>query len=167
MKTKNIIILAVLLAFVSIKANAFPIPIIYSDGTTFTKVYEFPQTEDFEFKNKYGNMVHFDLGVEHEEFSLFGIPLWNYGNYKYAIFNDEGDSYSYTELGKDDIATLQEIYSDIPDEPELPFWNTVGGKLVAIAILIVLIGISKGIKDSKEEDSKEKETAENDRESGE
>lgn len=109
------------------KASA--IPVFYSNGNTVTTVKELPNTEDFEFETRTGATKHCDLGVMHKELAIFGIPVLNYGDYKYVLFHDNGDDYDYITLGKDEIEALQSLYSDISVNPELPFWNTVGGKV--------------------------------------
>lgn len=41
-------------------------------------------------------------------------------------------------LNSDWIHYLQSRFSGIPTEPELPFWNRIGGKLVIIGIFILI-----------------------------
>lgn len=136
-----------------VKASA--IPIFYSDGSTVTKVKTLPQSEVFEITTTRGNTVHCDLGVMHDQFCIFGIPVWNYGVNKYVLYHDNSDTFDYVELTKEDIADLQSFYPDIPSTPELPFWDTVGGKIVVLIIILVIgfvLKIFEGAKQSESDD---------------
>ncbi len=137
MRIKLFILLVSVFCLFNMKASA--IPVFYSYGNAVTTVKELPNTEDFELETKNGTTKHCDLGVMHQEFAIFGIPIWNYGDYKYVLFHDNGDDFDYITLGKDEIEALQSLYSEISDNPELPFWNTIGGKLLVLGVLALFI----------------------------
>jgi hypothetical protein len=122
---------ALSLAATNASARGF---IIYSNGEKLEITQKFPETEDFTFDDG----EHMNLGVMYNQFSIFWIPMWNYGETKWVFVNDKRDSYS-DELTAEDIETLRTEYGfDIPDEPKIGFWNRVGGKIVW-GIIIALI----------------------------
>jgi len=128
--------LCCLFLFICIDAKASDFPIIYSNGETFEKVLTLPNTEEFQFEYS-ERMYHGDLGIRYDQFCLFWIPLFNYGDKKYVLFNERKDDYVYVELTNDGIKYLQDIYgsSTIPNTPKPSFWNEWGGKLVALLII--------------------------------
>lgn len=78
-----------------------------------------------------------------KQFSLFYIPVWNYGDYEYVLYTDTkiGDAdYTCASLSRDEVSYLQSLYSGIPDEPELPFWDAIGGKILLAFIAFLIIG---------------------------
>lgn len=151
MRIKLIALLIIVFGLSGIKANA--IPVFYSNGNTITTVKELPYTEDFDFETRNGTTKHVDLGVMHQEFAIFGIPVWNYGDYKYVLFHDNGNNYNYTELDKDGIETMRSLVGDMSDTPELPFWNTIGGKLLVLGVIVLFIVGSKWLKKNNNSDS--------------
>lgn len=131
-------LVALVFTMLSIKTNAESISLFK----------ELPNTEDFEISDSEGKSYHADLGVMvDDQFELFGIPLWNEGEPKYVLYHTLGTShtskvdlthYLYIELTSEDIKTLQEFYPDIPTEPQLSFWERIGGKLVVVLAIVVL-----------------------------
>jgi len=124
------------LSIIEIKAGH--IPFFYSYGETIDKVLNLPNTETFEFE--YGDgLYHGDLGVKYNQFCLFWIPLFNYGEKRYVLFNKRKDDYIYVVLDYNDIKYLQEEYgsSMIPTSPKLSFWNEWGGKILGLFILLL------------------------------
>lgn len=122
-------------------------PVIYGNGQEITKIKELPNTEDYTLTAQDGRTYHGDLGILHDEFSLFWIPIWNYGDYKYVLYTDTkvgSNDYTYVDLDDSDIAYLQSRFSGIETEPTLPFWNAIGGKLALIAILAVIGMVKNG-----------------------
>ncbi len=112
--------------------------IIYSLGEEIEKVMSLPYSEEYTVEASDGRYYHADLGIIHDQFSLFWIPLINYGTEKYVLYTDTkvGDyDQTYVELDSEEIQYLQQHFSDIPTKPELPFWDAWGGKLLALAII--------------------------------
>lgn len=142
MKIKFIIaVAAMLLALQTTEARGI---IFYSAGEEIEKVYDLPQTEEYEIQANDHNWYHADLGVMHKQFSLFWIPLWNYGEEKYVLYTDKkigNYDLTYADLTDDDIQYLHEEFG-VSLTPSLPFWDVYGGKLVAIAIIVLIYLLS-------------------------
>ena len=132
---KSLAIAFVLFFVGSVKATA--IPILYSDGNHVDNVMNLPYSEEFEMTYG-GRSYHGDLGIMHKRFSIFGVPIWNYGDCKFVLYNEIGDEYVYVNLDEDAMEYLREIYPDIPSEPSLSFWETIGGKLVVLVVLYII-----------------------------
>jgi hypothetical protein len=116
--------------------------IVYSSGETIEKVLDLPRTNEFKMRANGGRWNYAKVGILHKQFSVFWIPLINYGDEKYVLYIDHnvGDyDYAYYELPKEDIEYLHEEFG-IPLQPKLPFWDAWGGKLIFLT-LFVLIGI--------------------------
>lgn len=141
MKRVKIIIIAIFCLF-TLNTNAkIPIPILYGLGEEISLVKELPQDQEFTIQADNGRWYHANLGVMHEQFSLFSIPIYNFGTYRYVLYTDTKIGkydYTYLDLSQQDIAYLQTMYSGIPNEPELPFWDSIGGKIVIIGVGIIL-----------------------------
>lgn len=133
MKFKILIILMFIGCIWPIKSFAV-VPIRTGNRTVNTIVKELPSSTEYTVKASDGNLYHADLAVRHKEFSLWRIPLWNYGDYEYVFQSDGG----YMKLNSEWIHYLQARFSGIPTEPERPFWNRIGGKLVIIGIFILI-----------------------------
>lgn len=146
MKTKFVVIITLVLSLVITKANAKGrISILYGNGPEISLVKELPSSDEFVVQASDGKWYHADLGVSYNQFSLFYIPIWNYGDYKYVLYTKTkvGEyDYTYADLSKDDIAYLQSKFSGIPNEPSLPFWDAYGGKLLVVALVFILIAFS-------------------------
>ena len=142
---KKLLLLIIFLSTIKIEAKG-GIPILYSNGIEGEKVLDLPQRDEFTIQAENGNSYHADLGILHEQFSIFWIPLLNYGEEKYVLFTDKkvGDyDFLYADLDQDDIVYLQSIFGGIPSTPELPFWDAWGGKLLAFALIGILWFIGK------------------------
>lgn len=96
---------------------------------------------------------HVNFGVRYESFSLFFMPVWNYGEYKYALVNDAEDT--WLELSVEEAKELGKEYGfEVPDEPTLPLLTQIGLKpVVAIVILFIIYGMFS--KDDEEENNEE------------
>ena len=83
---------------------------------------------------------HVNLGVMYKQFSIFWIPMWNYGETKYVLINDKKDTY-YDPM-EEDIEMLKTEYNvNIPEKPAIGFWNRIGGKIIwGVIILTVVYG---------------------------
>lgn len=120
----------------ALKANA-GIAVVYGDGDKISLVKELPKSEEFIIQDADDECYHANLGVKYEQFSLFYIPIWNYGDYTYVLYaEDKKGEYLYASLSEEDIALLQSVFGGIPDIPKLPFWDSVGGKLLILGIII-------------------------------
>lgn len=67
------------------------------------------------------------------------MPLWNHNGHYCGYINEE----TYSDINKE---YLLEIANEIKAptewanaEPKLPFWDSIGGKLVAAGVLIFLL----------------------------
>lgn len=138
MKSK-ILFLAVMLFICTTKVCAKGgISIIYSDGEDVEKILDLPQRDEFMIQANDGKWYHADLGILHEQFSIFWIPVFNYGTEKYVLYTDTkiGEyDFTYSDLDLEDIAYLQSEFGGISSTPELPFWDAWGGKLLIMAII--------------------------------
>lgn len=125
------------------KAYAKRGAIIYSNGEEIENVLNLPN--DYQIEAEDGNLYHADLGILHEQFSLFWIPLINYGTEEYVLYTDTkvgNYDFTYTPLTSNDLAQLQQVYN-IPTKPELPFWDAWGGKILLGAIIFLFFLYSK------------------------
>lgn len=132
-----------LLLFCGVSTSSAKGVIVYGNDPVVTKVLDLPINDAFTIVAENGQSYHANLGVMYDEFSLFWVPIWNYGEMKYVLFTDTkiGEyDYTYVDLSAEDVAFLQSQFGGIPTEPELPFWNAIGGKLVLL-LLILVIGV--------------------------
>ena len=135
---RKFLLFSVLLVIVIPMANARG-AIIYSNGVTVDKVMDLPQRDEFTIGDDYGNWYHADLGIMHDQFSLFWIPLYNYGENQYVLYRKDNNEYLYAPLSKNDIRELRKEFSGIPLTPQLPFWSKWGGKLLALGNIILVL----------------------------
>ena len=70
--------------------------IIYSAGKTVEKVMEPP--DEFKIQASDGKWYDSKVGIMHEQFSLFWIPLINYGEERYVLYTDQ-------KIGKYDVSS--------------------------------------------------------------
>ena len=107
-------------------------------GETFEKVIDLPNSDEYEFEYS-ERIYHGDLGIRYKQFCLFWIPLFNYGEKQYVLFNKRKDDYVYVDLTYSDIEYLQEKYGSslVPTNPEISFWNKWGGKILGVLIIII------------------------------
>ena len=82
--------------------------------------------------------AHVNLGVMYEQFAIFWVPMWNYGETKYVLINDKKDT--YYDLSEEDVEMLRtEFNIDVPQKPSIGFWNKIGGKLIWCVVILVAI----------------------------
>lgn len=106
--------------------------IIYSNGETLKTLHELPE------EAKLDDGTHVNLGVHYESFSLFWMPLWNYGDYKYVLLNDAEDTYA--DLTEEEVKEISEKFNlNLPAQPELPLMSQIGLKPVVIIVILLLI----------------------------
>lgn len=105
--------------------------IVYGIGETVSMVQELE--EDCTIDDE-----HVNLGVMYEQFSLFWMPIWNYGDVSYVLVNDKEDT--YWELDDEMIETLKtEFNVNLDEAADIPFWTKVGGKPIIILLILFLV----------------------------
>jgi len=105
--------------------------IIYSNGEKIEVVKQLPDSAIIDG-------THVNLGVMYKQFSIFWIPMWNYGDTKFVLVNDKKDT--YYDLDKENIETLKtEFNVNVPDNPAIGFWNKIGGKIIWGVLIIAAI----------------------------
>lgn len=107
--------------------------ISYSYGQNIIHLIDLPDNEDFITDSNSGVSQYLDLGILHEQFSLCGIPIWNYGEKTYVLYIDD----TYYELDDEQLDYIKKNYINIPEEPELPFWDVYGGKLLLLLVVLI------------------------------
>ena len=126
------ILVLIAFIFVSNTASAKGIPIFYGEGPKFVTTHQLPDSVIIDGK-------HVNFGVGFEQFSIFWVPMWNYGETQYVLVTDD-EKQAYTDLGEDELAYLKEEYSiDTDKSPSIPFWDKIGGKMIWGAILLFII----------------------------
>jgi hypothetical protein len=107
--------------------------IFYSNGEKIELYKELPAEANIKG-------AHVNLGVKYEQFSIFWVPMWNYGETKYVLVNDKEDT--YWELDTETIEMLKtEFNVDVPQNPTIGFWNKIGGKIIwGLVILAAIAG---------------------------
>jgi hypothetical protein len=102
--------------------------IIYSNGEKIEVVKKLPD-------NVIINDEHVNLGVMYEQFSIFWIPMWNYGEKKFVLINNKKNT--YYDLDEEDIEVLKtEFNVKVPAKPTIGFWNKIGGKIIWICVIL-------------------------------
>jgi len=116
------------------KLRGFPYP--YSRGEPrIIPISKFPITDAF--TNKRG--WHFDLGLYYRQTTVFLLPVWNYELRWCGYYPDDADYYlTFTADQIKHLTRLAEV--DLPDPPllSIPIWEAYGGKLVLVAMLIMM-----------------------------
>lgn len=87
---------------------------------------------------------HVNIGVHYEQFSLFWIPIWNYGDVTNVLVNDKEDT--YWDIDEEDIEHLKTEFDVEVGEAEIPFWTKVGGKPIVVLLVLFLIFRSRFMK---------------------
>jgi len=106
--------------------------IFYSNGEKIEVVKKLPDDAVMD------DGEHVNLGVMYNQFSIFWIPMWNYGETKYVLINDAKDT--YYDLDAEDLEMIRSDFNvKISDKPSIGFWNKIGGKLIW-GLLIVAAG---------------------------
>lgn len=103
--------------------------IIYSNGEKIEVVKEVPA--DIQLIEE----EHVNVGVMYEQFSIFWVPMWNYGETVYVLVNDAGDT--YWDLSAEEVQYLNEEHAmELPETPVIGFWNKIGGKIIWAAVIL-------------------------------
>ncbi|NDV60432.1 hypothetical protein [Bacteroides sp. 519] len=136
-------VLFLVICFICISATASAIPILYSNGLKFETKEQLPDSVII-------NNGHVNFGVSFKQFSIFWVPLWNYGETEYVLVTD--DEKNAYELDTDELAYIKETYNiDTDKAPEISFWNKMGGKLIVIVLILFLIWGSRSKKEENNE----------------
>ena len=99
--------------------------IIYGNGDALKTLHELPDS----FANDEGD--HFNLGVHYKSFSLFWCPVWNYGDYTYALVDNKEEK--YVDLTVEEAKEIaKECKFEISDKPSLPLGTQIGLKPVIL-----------------------------------
>ena len=136
--------------------------IVYSNGETIEVVQKVPDDVIFEeFVEE-----HVNIGVMYDQFSIFWIPMWNYGETVHVLINDAEDT--YYDLSVEEIEYLNEEYGlEISTAPRIGFWNKIGGKMIWGAVLLFFVwgainrkkGDEEPVAQSEEQEPATEETA--------
>jgi hypothetical protein len=149
---KLIIMLSVLVAF---SGTASAAPVLFGwDKEKIIKVMDFP--DNFQFKADSGEYV--DAGYIYKQATIFFIPVWNYdGRWVGYIGSDT----NYLQLNRSDLEEIAKSADlKLPESPSLPFWDSIGGKLLFILISLLYFGF-KMMGGSEEDEEDEEVVAEN------
>lgn len=120
--------------------SALAIPVLFSVGDEkIMKAQDLPDTEYFYNE---GTQTYVDVGYCYKQVTVFFLPVWNYdGRWCGYIGKDD----VYLDIGMDDIKEVVQAAGQpaltLGTEAELPIWETVGGKVAVLLVLLVLIGV--------------------------
>lgn len=154
--TKLFIAVICVFAMSTLKANAKMV-ILYGNGPEFELLTELPDSVTSEDGN------HLNFGITFEQFSVFGVPIWNYGECTYALY-DKANETIYS-IDEETIAYLKETYNlTIEEEPKPGFWNRFGGKILVLIIIVGALVFLWKKHENDEEESQQQETAKADSE---
>ena len=149
MKRFSVMLAMLVVAFVcSTTASARGV-IIYGNGDALKTLHELPDS----FANDEGD--HFNLGVHYQSFTLFWCPVWNYGDYTYALVDNKEEKYvDITVEEAKEIA--KECKFEIADQPSLPLGTQIGLKPVVLLVIgLAIYGQIPSRKKKKEEEGNE------------
>ncbi|MDU1890987.1 MAG: hypothetical protein E6767_09880 [Dysgonomonas sp.] len=105
--------------------------IVYHDGPKFRILKELPADQKVDGK-------HVNLGVAFEQFGLFWMPVWNYGETQYALVSDDEE----TAWSLDDEAIAhydKEFNLNLAGAPSIPLWDKIGIKPLLVILLLLII----------------------------
>ncbi len=154
MKHKLLVLGLLLCGFLfSNQASAkLKIPIFYSNGTTFKTIHKLPDSVKIEGQ-------HVNMGIAFDQFSIFWMPLWNYGTIQYVVVADNGET--AWPLQAEELSFLKDTYKlDLKEKPSIPLGTQIGLKPVVL-IIIALIIWGYLPKKKKEEEPANDESASN------
>ena len=133
----------VLLSFSSVASAQF----FGWDSEKIIKVMDFP--DDDRFQMPMGEYM--DAGYIYKQVTIFFVPVWNYdARWVGYVGSDE----RYLELDRSELQEFAVTAGlELPDSPSLPFWDSIGGKIVFILLVLIWLGFQ--LRSSKEEEAKE------------
>lgn len=111
------------------------------------KVMDFPNTPDFHRPDG----TYLDVGIKYKQIKILSIPLWNYDK---RFCGYVGQSDQYIDLSQDELNQYAEYAKlELPQHPQIPLWDAVGGKLVLVVLLggLILWNIRSEKKEEKEQ----------------
>jgi hypothetical protein len=113
---------------------------LFQYGSHIIPLIDLPETNEYAITSPDGTEMYGDLGICLKQVEFMGIPLWNYGFERYCYYNDDSSKRSTTVslLDREDVRKLQDKYYDLPSTPELPFWDSIGGKLLFLVIVFLV-----------------------------
>lgn len=133
----------IVLLFIMVFPVAFTSGCVYSTGgEKIIKVAGMPDTPEFkvEMKKNTGSGTeskHVDLGYKWSQTTFFWCPIINdKGTYVGYINSDK----NFVDVGAGQLRRMADTAKiDLSVPPSLPFWDSVGGKLVGGVILLIII----------------------------
>ncbi len=138
-----LLLLAVGLFGFSAQSHAY----IYSaGGEEISLVEDLPDSDEWNYN---GDQV--DACVLHKQFWILWVPLWNW-DARYVLAESGSDE--FYELEDENLKKrLEDEYGDAASA--IPFWDKIGGKLIAPIILLLLGVIGSSSKEDDESDESE------------
>jgi len=150
MEMKKVLMLVCVLVFMGItqEVEAKGV-IIYHNGPTISKVADLPTEATIENS-------HVNLGVMYDQFGLFWLPVWNYGETRYVLVDDAENT--YWDLDEEELQSIKEEFSlDVSNEPSVPLMSQVGLKPVIAILLGFIVWGQFGKKKEEKEENEEVE----------
>lgn len=153
-KSMFVLVMSLVVAMCSVQDGQARARITYGNGPEFQELQVLPDSVEIDG-------CHVNYGVTFEQFSLFTVPIWNYGTVEYALFAE--DNNTIYSMDDEDLAYLVEEYKvpvGLTTLGQLSFWNKIGGKLVVLAVLLIFGAIywfTKHNRDQKEEQDSEQQ----------
>lgn len=114
-------------------------------GEKITKIADLPDTEDYQLES--GEYV--DVGYMYKQVSIVFIPVWNYDLQWCGYIDDE----TYMDATKEDLDAMAEAAGVTIPDASLPFWDSIGGKLVLVLLVGAFIAYSVFSSDDDEEEA--------------
>ncbi len=124
----------------------------FSWGQEIYQVKELPK--DYTIQTEEHGRTHVNLGVIYNEFSIFWIPIWNWDVDTYVLLPDNSDDLYYN-IDKETYSEIRHIVGDLPANPKLSFWRSIGGKLVAFPLILFLLYLLSPSSNKREQESQE------------
>jgi DNA-directed RNA polymerase subunit RPC12/RpoP len=127
---------AAILILLALPAHAAPVFFTWG-GETIVKAVELPDTPDFQRPDG----AYIDIGYRYQQVTFFFIPLWNYNE---KLCGYIGSDSEYLDGDEAEISALAaEAQVQLPAGITLPFWDSVGGKLLVAAIVLLYIAVKR------------------------
>jgi len=124
--------------------------IVYSNGEKIELTKELPADVTIDG-------THVNLGVMYDQFAIFWVPMWNYGETRFVLFNDKKNT--YWDVDEETIEILKTDFNvEVPAKPTIGFWNKIGGKLIWFGVILLAFwGWWSSRKDDDEEEAEQEE----------